>query len=54
MDLVLPPDQTPLGRGKDALVGADGAPDYRRSRRNRTVRFALFGARASGFCSFHV
>jgi hypothetical protein len=39
MDLVPPPGQTPHGR-EDTLAGADGAPDCRRSRCNRTVRFA--------------
>jgi hypothetical protein len=29
MDLVPPPSQTPLGREKDAVTGADGAHDYR-------------------------
>jgi hypothetical protein len=31
MDLVPPPGQTPLGREKDTLIGADGAPDCCRS-----------------------
>jgi hypothetical protein len=31
MNLVPPPSQMPLDRGKDALIGADGVPDYRRS-----------------------
>jgi hypothetical protein len=30
----------PLDREKDALIGADGTPDCRRSRRNQTVWFA--------------
>jgi hypothetical protein len=46
--------QTPIDQEKDALAGAGGAPDCCRSRRNRTIRFAEFRARASGSCSFHV
>jgi hypothetical protein len=30
----------PIGREKDALAGADGAPDCHQSRRNQTIRFA--------------
>jgi hypothetical protein len=40
MDLVPPPGQMLLGREKDALTGVDGAPDCRRSTRNRTIQFA--------------
>jgi hypothetical protein len=61
MDLVSSLGQMPLDWGKDALVGADCAPDYHQSRWNRTVwvakptiRFAQFQAWASGSCSFHV
>jgi hypothetical protein len=32
VDLVPPPSQIPLGLEKDALAGADGAPDCRQSR----------------------
>jgi hypothetical protein len=27
VDLVAPPDQTPLSREEDTIIGADGAPD---------------------------
>jgi hypothetical protein len=54
MDLVLLLDQTPLDWEKDALTGADDAPDCHRSRRNRTIRFAQFRAGAYGLYSFHV
>jgi hypothetical protein len=40
VDLVLLPGQTPLDKEKDALAGADGVVDCRRSQWNRTVRFA--------------
>jgi hypothetical protein len=43
VDFLLPPGQAPLGREKDVLAGADGTPDYRRSRRNRTIRFGETG-----------
>jgi hypothetical protein len=43
VDFLLPPGQAPLGREKDVLAGADGTPDYRRSRRNRTIWFGETG-----------
>jgi hypothetical protein len=39
VDLIRPSDQMPPGREKSILAGADGAPDCRRSQRNRTVWF---------------
>jgi hypothetical protein len=40
VDLVPPLGQTPLGQEKDALVGADSAPDCLRNRQNQIVQFA--------------
>jgi hypothetical protein len=54
MDLISPLGQMAPGWEKDVLNGADGAPDCRRARRNRTLRFARLGAGAFAFCSFHV
>jgi hypothetical protein len=34
-----PSGQTPIDRRKSTLTGADGAPDCRRFRRNRTIQF---------------
>jgi hypothetical protein len=39
MDLIYPPSQAQLGREKDTLVGADGAPNCRWTWSNRTLRF---------------
>jgi hypothetical protein len=47
MDLVSCPGQKTFGQEKDALTGADSAPDCHRTRRNQTLRFALFQAAKS-------
>jgi hypothetical protein len=49
MDLVPRPSQMPLGREKDTIAGAVGAPNC-----CRTLRFAMFRAGASDSSSFHV